>query len=81
MVSLYQVKFKDLFHFVNDYVRIFVVGLLQNIFIFLWALLLIVPGIIKAYAYTLIPLLFGSGELKTKQYRQEHPDRNVFRDK
>lgn len=30
-----------------------VLGLLQNIFIFLWSLLLIVPGIIKSYSYAM----------------------------
>ena len=63
-------EFKDLFHFVNDYVRIFVVGLLQSIFIFLWALLLIVPGIIKAIAYSMVTLLLADDKYKDLKYTE-----------
>lgn len=55
-------NFKDLFKYVNDYVRIFVVGLLRAIFIALWSLLLIVPGIIKAFAYALVPMILSDEE-------------------
>ena len=36
---------------------------LRNLFIFLWALLLIVPGIIKAYSYRMVPYIL-----------KEHPE-------
>lgn len=39
--------------FVNDYGRNIVLVFMQGLFTFLWALLLIVPGIIKAYAYSM----------------------------
>lgn len=37
----------------KDYLRIFLTQLLQGIYIFLWTLLLIVPGIVKAYSYAM----------------------------
>ena len=52
-------NFKDLFFFVKDYVRILIVGILQSLFIILWSLLLIVPGIIKAFGYSLVTLLLA----------------------
>ena len=62
-------EFKDLFHFVNDYVRIFLVNLLQVIFIVLWCLLLIVPGIIKSFAYALVPYILADDKYKDLGYR------------
>lgn len=62
-------EFKDLFYFVNDYVRIFLINLLQTIFIVLWTLLLIVPGIIKAISYVLVPYLLADDKYKDLGYR------------
>jgi len=39
--------------FKEDYGRVLGISLLRAVFIFLWALLLIVPGIIKSYAYAM----------------------------
>ena len=39
--------------FKDDFGGTLLIGLLSDIFIFLWGLLLIVPGIVKAYAYSL----------------------------
>ena len=39
--------------FKEDYGRVLGISLLRVVFIFLWMLLLIVPGIIKAYAYSM----------------------------
>lgn len=63
-------EFKDLFKFINDYVRIFIVGILEGIFIFLWALLLIVPGIIKAIAYSMVTLLLADDKYKDLGYTE-----------
>ena len=52
-------NFKDLFVYTKEYIRIFLVGLLQRIFIFLWTLLFVIPGIIKAFAYSLVPMLLS----------------------
>lgn len=38
--------------FKDDFGGIFVLGLLMDLFIALWSLLLVVPGIVKAYAYS-----------------------------
>ncbi len=46
--------FKDLFRgFVENFGENFLLGLVKGLFIFLWSLLLIIPGIIKAYAYAM----------------------------
>ena len=62
-------NFKDLFHFAGDYVRIFLVNLLQVIFIVLFTLLLIVPGIIKAFSYALVPYLLADDKYKDLGYK------------
>ena len=59
---------KDLFYFSKDYVRTFLTGLLEGIFVFLWALLLIVPGIIKAIAYSLVTLILADEKYKDLSY-------------
>lgn len=48
-----EVEVKDLFYGFKDYLRIFIVHLLQTIYIALWSLLFIVPGIIKSYSYSM----------------------------
>jgi uncharacterized membrane protein len=37
----------------KDYARIFLTMLLTNVYIFLWSLLLVIPGIIKGYSYAM----------------------------
>ena len=54
-----EVEFKDIFKFSNDFVKDLLVGLLASIFTVLWSLLLIVPGIIKAISYSLVPMLLA----------------------
>ncbi len=61
---------KDLFAYTSDYVRIFVTKLLSTIFVALWTLLLIVPGIMKAYAYSLISLLLADDNYKDLSYME-----------
>lgn len=60
--------FKDLFYFSKDYVRTLIVGFLTGIFTFLWALLLIIPGIIKGIAYSLVPLILADEKYKDLGY-------------
>ncbi len=46
--------FKDLFRgFTENFGENFLLGLLKGLFIALWSLLLIIPGIIKGYAYAM----------------------------
>ncbi len=47
-----DVKIGDMFVGFNDYGRVFVTILLQTLYIVLWSLLLVVPGIIKAISYS-----------------------------
>lgn len=48
-----KVQPEDLFRGFKDYPRAFVLYFILNFFIFCWSLLLIVPGIIKAYSYSM----------------------------
>lgn len=48
-----QVEFKMLFSGFNNFGKAFLLNLLNGIFVFLWSLLLIIPGIIKAYSYAM----------------------------
>ena len=41
--------------------------LLMDIFIFLWSLLLVVPGIIKAYEYTMVPYILADDPSVTRK--------------
>lgn len=62
--------------FKENYVRSLVTLLLQSVYTFLWALLFIIPGIIKAYAYSMaFYLIYREPELqaadaitKSKEY-------------
>lgn len=49
----------------NSYLRVFGTALLVGVYTFLWALLLLIPGIIKSYSYALTPyILKDEPELK-----------------
>lgn len=63
-------EFMDLFSYAKDFVRIFVVNILQTIFVFLWCLLLIIPGIIKSIAYALVPLILSDAKYKDLGYME-----------
>lgn len=48
---------RNLFDGYRDFLRIFVTLLWRNILVSLWTLLLIVPGIVKSYAYAMTPYI------------------------
>lgn len=50
-------RFSDLFSQFNRFGEGFVMQLLRNIFIFLWTLLFIIPGIIATYRYAMAPYI------------------------
>lgn len=50
-------RFSTLGEGFGDYGHVFVTLLLRGLFILLWTFLLIVPGIMKAYSYRLVPYL------------------------
>ena len=53
-----QMEVADLFTVYRDnFERSFLLELLMGIFIFLWSLLLFIPGIIKAYSYAMAPYI------------------------
>lgn len=57
-----------LFYGYRDFSRIFTTMLLQQIYVLLWALLLIVPGIVKGLSYALTPyVLRDYQELKNNE--------------
>lgn len=45
--------------FTGNYMRNVLALLLRNIFIALWTLLLIIPGIVKAYSYRMVPYILA----------------------
>lgn len=65
-----QRELKDLFKYSNDFGRIFLTGLLESIFTFLWALLLVIPGIIKAIGYSLVTFILADEKYKDLSYTQ-----------
>ena len=44
---------ENMFNGFSDFGNNFVLGLLMYLFIFLWSLLFIIPGIVKSYAYSM----------------------------
>ena len=54
-------KFEDLFSQFQNFLNGFLLQLLTSLFILLWALLLIVPGIIAGFSYAMAPYLMADG--------------------
>lgn len=55
------------FGFKNSYINVVKTQFLKNIFIALWTLLLIIPGIIKSYEYRMIPYIMAENpQIDTK---------------
>jgi uncharacterized membrane protein len=52
-------KFEDLFSQFQNFLNGFLLQLLTSLFILLWALLLIVPGIIAGFSYAMAPYLMA----------------------
>lgn len=53
-----KLEFVDLFAaFNNNFVNAMVMGLLQTLFIFLWSLLFVIPGIIATLSYSMAPYI------------------------
>ena len=53
---------KDIFSKYSSFVRIFVTNILEGIIIFLWSLLLIIPGIIRALSYSLVNYILADSK-------------------
>lgn len=54
-----KVIFENLFLGFKDYGRVVGVMFLKNLFIFLWTLLFIIPGIVKTYAYSMTEFIIA----------------------
>lgn len=65
-----EYKFSDIFAFINDYVRIFVTTLLEALFIILYTIMLIVPGIIKCFGYSLVNYILADEKYKDLKYKE-----------
>lgn len=69
-----RVYVSDIFNSYKEFSRIVIATLVRNILIFLWTLLFIVPGIMKAYSYSMMynimndnPEMSGSEALKMSE--------------
>lgn len=50
----YKIEIEDMFlGFKNDFACTFLINFMGSIFVILWSLLFVIPGIIKAYAYSM----------------------------
>lgn len=66
------VKIDALFDGFKDFTRTLVLYLLNTIFVFLWTLLLIVPGIIKSYSYSMsYYILIDNPDLSSDEARKK----------
>ena len=55
-----KAQYNDLaFGFKNSYLKVVLTMFLKNLFIGLWSLLFVIPGIIKTYEYRMIPYLLA----------------------
>lgn len=52
-----EVHSGDLFQGYNSLARVVMTYILVSIYIFLWSLLLLIPGIIKTYSYSMVPFI------------------------
>ncbi len=49
-----DVKFEHAFSGMNSFGSNVILGVMHNLFVFLWTLLFIIPGIIKSYSYAMV---------------------------
>ena len=52
----------DLFSMFNRWKTLIVAELLRSIYVFLWTLLLVIPGIIASYSYAMVPFILSEDE-------------------
>ena len=48
----------------SEYMRVVGTKSLQSVYIFLWSLLFVIPGIVKAYSYSLVSYILADTDLK-----------------
>ncbi|NLW74507.1 MAG: DUF975 family protein [Clostridiales bacterium] len=55
-----KIEFNDLFRtFDSNFGNHLIMGLLYNIFVFLWSLLFVIPGIVASYSYSMAPYILA----------------------
>jgi uncharacterized membrane protein len=52
-----KIEFVRIFSKFKDWKRVILANLIRSLFIFLWSLLFIIPGIIAAYRYSIVPFI------------------------
>lgn len=63
------VDFNDLLcGFKEDFGNTIILGLIRDLFVFLWALLFIIPGIVKAYSYSMAYFIQQDSDNKEWEY-------------
>lgn len=61
-------EFSEMFSGFNNYKHTMLGMFLRSIFVFLWSLLLIIPGIIKSFSYAMVPfLLYENPSMSAKE--------------
>ena len=65
LVDKKETKFGDLFSCFNRFGAGFCMNLLMGIFIFLWSLLFVIPGIIKRFSYAMTPYVLAENPQMT----------------
>ena len=55
-----------------------VAGLLRTLFIALWSLLFVIPGIIKAYAYAMMPYILADNPNMSSMDALRHSERLMY---
>ena len=64
-----KIEFRDLITgFTEGFVKIFLLGFMTRIFVFLWSLLFLIPGIVKSYSYAMAPYIMQDDP--TKNWKQ-----------
>ena len=56
-------QFESLFDFTKNFGNVFIAGLLQTLFLSLWSLLFVIPGIVKTYSYAMTYIMIDNPNL------------------
>lgn len=53
LIRTKAMKFESLFDCTKNFGNVFLAGLLQTIFLMLWSMLFVIPGLVKSYSYAM----------------------------
>lgn len=66
-----EVKFEQIFDGFKNFVNAFLLGLINTIFIALWSILFVIPGIVKSYSYSMSYFILAENpEMKPNDARK-----------